>query len=43
MLALEGATAAFAFDCHGKKKNSISLQQKIQRWPCSLSSGAFAL
>jgi hypothetical protein len=26
MLALEGATAAFALDCHGKKKNATSLQ-----------------
>ena len=28
MLALEGATAAFALYCHGKKKNAISLQQQ---------------
>lgn len=28
MLALKGATAAFALDCHGKKKNAISLQQQ---------------
>jgi hypothetical protein len=28
MLALEGATAAFALERHGKKKNAISLQQQ---------------
>jgi len=25
MFALEGSAAAFTFDCHGKKKNAISL------------------
>jgi hypothetical protein len=27
MLALKRSTAAFALDCHGKKKNAISLQR----------------
>jgi hypothetical protein len=30
MLALKGATAAFTLDCHGKKKNAISLQQQTR-------------
>jgi len=30
MLALKGATTAFDFDCHGKKKNAISLQQETK-------------
>ena len=36
MLALKRSTAAFALDCHGKKKNAISLQhcprERQQPW-----------